>query len=167
MTDLTRPFRSGELAQLTGVSADTLRFYEKQGLLPQPPRTAAGYRLYSSESLKRVRLIRGGLSLGFSIEEMKQLLRQRDEGAVPCLFARKLVQSKLDTLERDLRDMQSFRKTLRKAIRSWDARIAAGPANARLGLLEAFIDANPEHAQRSSPLLKRGLRGSEQRRSRK
>src|SRR5437899_6110658 len=56
-----RPLRSGELARRAGVSPDTLRHYERRGLLPRPQRSAAGYRLYSPEALARVRLIRGAL----------------------------------------------------------------------------------------------------------
>jgi DNA-binding transcriptional MerR regulator len=152
------------LARLLGISADTLRFYEKQGLLARPPRTASGYRLYPAEAVKRVRLIRGGLALGFSVEEMKQLLRQRDNGGAPCLYARKLVQAKLDTLELQMREMTAFRKILRKAARTWDIRIASNPANARLRLLETFVDANPETLERRSPLLPLGLRQGRKRR---
>ncbi len=157
MTNATGPFRSGELARLTGVSADTFRFYEKHSLLARPPRTAGGYRLYPADALQRVRLIRGALSLGFSIAELKQLLRQRDAGAAPCLFARKLVQAKLENVERSLQDLRTYRAILQKAARAWDARIAANPVNARLGLLEAFVEANPESTQRVSPLLPNGL----------
>jgi DNA-binding transcriptional MerR regulator len=160
MTNAAGPFRSGELARLAGVSTDTLRFYEKHSLLARPPRTTAGYRLYPAEALQRVRLIRGALSLGFSIAELKQLLRQRDNGGAPCLFARKLVQSKLEALDQTLEDLRKYRVVLQKAARAWDARIAASPANARLGLLEAFVEANPESPQRLSPLLPSGLRAT-------
>jgi DNA-binding transcriptional MerR regulator len=160
MTNASGPFRSGELARLAGVSADTLRFYEKHSLLARPPRTSSGYRLYPTDSLQRVRLIRGALSLGFSVSELKQLLRQRDNGGAPCLFARRLVQAKLEDVERSLKDLRMYRAILQKAARAWDARIAASPSNARLGLLEAFVEANPESPQRSSPLLPSGLRQS-------
>src|SRR4051794_38292030 len=113
MTNVTGSFRSGELARLSGISADTLRFYEKHGLLPRPPRTSAGYRMYPAEAVKRVQLIRGALSLGFSVAELKQLLRQRDQGGAPCLYARKLVQTKLEELERAMLDMRSYRTILR------------------------------------------------------
>lgn len=165
MTDASRPYRSGDLARRAGISADTLRFYEKHGLLQKPPRTNAGYRVYPAEALNRVRLIRGGLSLGFTVKEMQHLLHQRDHASPPCLFARKLAQTKLESLEAELREMLTLRKVLRKAILAWDKRIAEGPANARLGLLEAFVDANPETSQQSSPLLPRRLRVSRQRRS--
>ena len=61
--------RAGELARLSGVSGDSLRHYERLGILPKPPRTNGGYRNYSSSSLARVRLIRGVLSIGFSLPE--------------------------------------------------------------------------------------------------
>jgi MerR family copper efflux transcriptional regulator len=166
MTDVTGPYRSGELARLAGVSADTLRFYEKQGMLAGPPRTSGGYRMYPAEALKRVRLIRGALSLGFSVVELKQLLRQRDAGGAPCLFARKLAQTKLDAIEREMQELKAFRKVLQKAIGAWDKRIAASPANARLHLLETFVEANPDSTRRSSPFVPRGLRQSEKKRSR-
>ena len=66
----TRPLYSGELARLTGISADTLRFYERRGLLPSAPRAASGYRLFPPEALSRVKLIRGALSIGFSVAEL-------------------------------------------------------------------------------------------------
>ena len=166
MTDVTGPYRSGELARLAGVSADTLRFYEKQGMLARPPRTSGGYRIYPAEALKRVRLIRGALSLGFSVAELKQLLRQRDSGGAPCMFARRLAQTKLEAIEREMLELQAFRKVLRKAIGAWDEQIAASPANARLGLLETFVEANPESTRRSSPFVPRGLRQSQAKRTR-
>ena len=165
MTDVAGPFRSGELARLAGVSADTLRFYEKQGMLARPPRTSSGYRIYPAEAVKRVQLIRGALSLGFSVAELKQLLRQRDAGGAPCMFARKLAQSKLEAIEREMQDLQAFRKILRKAICAWDERIANSPANARLGLLETFVEANPESTRRTSPFVPRGLRTSQAKRT--
>jgi DNA-binding transcriptional MerR regulator len=122
--------------------------------------------VYPAEAIQRVRLIRGALSLGFTIAEMKQLLRQRDTGGAPCLLARRIAQTKLDLLEQELEEMQEYRKILRKALRAWDSRIACSPANARLRLLETFIEAYPESTKRSSPLLPRGLRKLQARKSR-
>jgi MerR family copper efflux transcriptional regulator len=163
MANVTTPYRSSELAQLAGVSTDILRFYERQSLLAKPPRTSGNYRLYPAEALNRVRLVRGGLSLGFSVAELRQLLAVRDRGGIPCLQARKLAKSKLETIERDIRELQSLRKVLQKALREWDKKINTGPVVARLGLLETFVEANPEATQRRSPLLPRGLRNSEKR----
>jgi len=75
---------SGELARLAGVSSDTLRYYERQRLLPDVPRSASGYRLFPPEALARVRLIRGALSIGFSVRELAAIFGERDRGGVPC-----------------------------------------------------------------------------------
>src|SRR2546429_3524843 len=85
-----RPLRSGELARRAGVSPDTLRHYERRGLLPRPQRAAAGYRLYLPEALARVRLIRGALSLGVSGKELWTILAGPDPGGAPLPRARSL-----------------------------------------------------------------------------
>ena len=70
--------QSGELANLAGVSTDTLRHYERLGLLARPQRTESGYRRYTPQSLERVRLIRSALSVGFSLPELTAILKMRD-----------------------------------------------------------------------------------------
>ena len=163
MANVTKPYRSSELAHLAGVSTDTLRFYEREGLLAKPPRTNGNYRLYPTEALIRVRLVRGGLSLGFSVAELRQVLAVRDRGGIPCLQVRKLAKSKLESIEQEIRELRSLSKVLQKALRTWDEKINAGPVVARLGLLETFVEANPDVTQRRSPLLPRALRNSEKR----
>jgi DNA-binding transcriptional MerR regulator len=76
--------RSGQLARLIRVSPDTVRHYERLGLLSAPPRTSNGYRDYPPQAVERVRLIRRALSAGFSLPELKTILRIRDQGGVPC-----------------------------------------------------------------------------------
>src|ERR1700760_1761789 len=80
----TRTLRSGELAQLAGVSRDTLRHYERMGLLPKAQRSAKGYRRYAPEALERVRLIRGALAIGFTVQELHEVFEARDRGVAPC-----------------------------------------------------------------------------------
>jgi DNA-binding transcriptional MerR regulator len=69
--------QSGELSRLAGISTDTLRHYERLGVLPKPPRTAGGYRDYAANSLERVRLIQSALKVGFSLAELATILRMR------------------------------------------------------------------------------------------
>jgi DNA-binding transcriptional MerR regulator len=161
------PLRSGELARVSGVSADALRVYERRGLLPKPPRSSAGYRFYPREAVRRVQLIRGALSLGFSLEEMGELLTERDRGGVPCKKARRLAQEKLERIDEDLQTLRALRKILNGAIEGWGRKIASSPADARLGLLEAFISANPGILGRTSPLMPRGLRDFQKKEKRK
>lgn len=110
-----------ECARQAGVSTDTLRYYERQRLLPAPPRTPSGYRRYPAEALKRIRVIRCALAMGFSVSELARILRARDRGLAPCEQVRQLAGEKLRALELRIRELQHLRKELRRTIAAWDA----------------------------------------------
>src|SRR6516225_2058259 len=141
---------SGELARLAGVSSDTLRYYERQRLLPDVPRSASGYRLFPPEALARVRLIRGALSIGFSVRELAAIFGERDRGGAPCSRVRTLAADKLATLEAQLRDLQLWRRELKTTLAEWDRLLRKTPRGQRAGLLEAFVATHPTHQGRSS-----------------
>jgi DNA-binding transcriptional MerR regulator len=155
-----RPLRSGELARQAGVSPDTLRHYERRGLLPRPQRSASGYRLYSPEALDRVRLIRGALSIGFTVSELGTILADRDRGGAPCRRVRSLAAEKLAAVEIQLRALRRWRRELQHALADWDRRLSKAPRGKRAGLLEAFVVAHPKSTERSSPLVTPNLRKS-------
>jgi DNA-binding transcriptional MerR regulator len=134
----SKPLRSGELAKLTGVSTDTLRFYERNRLLPFAPRAANGYRCYPTESLDRVLLIRRALSLGFSVAELARILKARDSGASPCKTVRALAAEKLEQIEAQMKDLARFRKELTATLRDWDHRLAGMSPGKPAHLLEAI-----------------------------
>ena len=92
------PLRSGELARLTGVSADTLRHYEKLGILPRSQRTNGGYRMFPPASVERVQLAQRALQLGFSLNELSEIFRPRDNGSAPCHRVLSLTEEKLRSL---------------------------------------------------------------------
>ena len=140
---------SGELARLAGVSADTLRYYERRNLLPDAPRSASGYRLFPPEALARVRLIRGALSIGFSVPELAAIFRERDRGGVPCSRVRTLAADKLATLEAQLRDLHSWRRELKATLAEWDHLLRKTPRGQRAGLLEAFVASHPTRRRRN------------------
>jgi MerR family transcriptional regulator, copper efflux regulator len=119
-----KPLRSSELARLAGVSTDTLRYYERNRLLPPVPRAANGYRCYPLQAIERVALIRRALGLGFSVEELARILKARDSGAAPCQTVRALAAEKLTQVEQQMRDLTRFRKELRIVLRDWDQRLA-------------------------------------------
>lgn len=107
------PFRIGDLARLTGTKVETVRWYEKVGLLPEPGRSGGNYRVYDSEGLTRLGFIRRARDLGFSLDEVRELLdlagdRARDCGAIDAIAKRHLtvIDRKLDDLSR-LRDRLS------------------------------------------------------------
>jgi len=89
---MEKALRIGEVAGRAGVNVQTLRFYERRGLLPEPPRRASGYREYAPESVRRVRFIKRAQELGFTLAEVEELLRLREDPRIPagrCVRPRK------------------------------------------------------------------------------
>ena len=148
-TSTNRPLYSGELAHLAGVSPDTLRYYERCRLLPAPPRSASGYRLFPPHALVRVRLIRGALSIGFTLKELVAILGERDRGGVPCHRVRALAAGKLADLEARLRDLKAWRRELRKTLAEWDLVLEKTPKGQRAGLLESYVASHPTRQLRT------------------
>ncbi|MGO9169073.1 MAG: MerR family transcriptional regulator [Candidatus Sulfotelmatobacter sp.] len=83
MTTTNTSLRSGTLAHLTGVSPDTIRYYERIGVLPRARRTASRYRIYGRDAADRVRLVQGSLRMGFTLAELSEIFRVSDSGAIP------------------------------------------------------------------------------------
>jgi MerR family transcriptional regulator, copper efflux regulator len=136
---MSRRFRAGELAAAAGISKDSLRFYERKGLLPAPPRTTSGYRQYPPAALDRVLLIRRALSLGISVAELEQLLRVRAQGGAPCRRARALLVGKLEELEERLEELRELRQVLRDTLEDWDSKLAKTPPGTQARLLESTL----------------------------
>jgi DNA-binding transcriptional MerR regulator len=157
---------SGELARSAGVSADSIRYYERTGLLPPAPRSSSGYRLFPPHALNRVRLIRSALRMGFSVRELAEVLRERDRGAAPCRRVRKLVASKLLALEARLRELQLWRGELRRTLAQWDRLLHQTPCGKQARLLEAFAATHPQGRVRDSIIrpFARGNRKQEKQR---
>lgn len=126
---------AGELARCAGVSPDTLRHYERKGVIAPPPRGANGYRRYPAETLARVQLIRRALALGFTLDDLAGVLRSRNRGGVPCGRVRELV---------------TLRNDLRAALRTWDTQLAKIRAGKRAGLLDSLPAPNPANPRRSA-----------------
>lgn len=129
---------SGQLADLAGVSRDTLRHYERKGVLPRPLRGHNSYRQYSPEALQRVQLIRRALSVGFTLDELAQVLKVRDAGGAPCEEVRRLAAQKLLNVQDQLRELSALRDELQKTLSDWDARLARRPRGKRVNLLESL-----------------------------
>lgn len=132
--------RSGELARAAGVSTDTLRHYERKGVLARPRRAANGYRLYPPEALDGVRLVRRALAVGFTLDELSEILRERGGGRPPCRRVRELAAQKLAAVEERLAEMASLREELQSILRRWDERLARAGDGARAGLLESLSE---------------------------
>lgn len=132
--------RSGELARRTGVSTDTLRHYERKGLLA-PRRLPNGYRAYPAEAVERIQLIRRALSVGFTLDELAGIFEERRQGALPCRRVRALAEAKLAAIEAQLRDLALLRDGLRVLLGDWDARLAETPPGEPARLLETLAAA--------------------------
>jgi DNA-binding transcriptional MerR regulator len=134
----TRPLYCGQLARLCGVSPDTVRFYERRRLLPPAARTSAGYRVFPPDTLARMRTIKAGLSIGFSVSELADIFRERNAGGAPCHRVRKLATEKLAALEAKLHDLQNWRRELRSTLKAWDRRLSKTPRGKQARLLETL-----------------------------
>jgi DNA-binding transcriptional MerR regulator len=127
-----------EVAHATGVSTDTLRHYERKGLLPGVHRTTAGYRRYSSATVDRVLLIQRALVVGFSLADLGRVLKQRDRGGAPCQSVRDLVGRRLASLERRIEELLSLRDELRELTTDWDTRLKTIPSGQPARLLDTL-----------------------------
>ena len=143
--------RSGELAAHAGVSTDTLRHYERKGLIPPPRRSENNYREYSMQSLERVRLVRRALAVGFTLDELARVLRVRDKGGAPCREVRELAAVKLDSLETQIEQMSALRDELRSLLSEWDSLLDSAASGQPVRLLERLASRPRVTARRVSP----------------
>lgn len=111
----------GQLARSTDVTAKTLRFYEDQGLLPEPARTPAGYRDYPDPAIDRVRFIRNAQGAGLTLAQIRQILAIRDRGQPPCDHVAEPVEERLADVDRRLAELERTRDELHALRRRLDA----------------------------------------------
>jgi MerR family transcriptional regulator, copper efflux regulator len=104
----------GKVAQRAGVGVETIRFYERQGLLTPPMRKDSGYRLYPENVLGRIRFIRRAKELGFSLREIKELLQLRKNSSAPCEDVCEKAQSKIANIEGKITMLTKMKQELSK-----------------------------------------------------
>jgi DNA-binding transcriptional MerR regulator len=146
---------SGQLAHLTGLSTDTLRHYERLGLLPLPQRTSGNYREYSLTSHQRVALIQRALRVGFSLTELKTIRAVRDRGGAPCRHVRALMRSKIRDVDQQIRNLVSLRVELNRLSNEWDKRLRRTKPGQVARLLETMPPRPGVVAPSGLPLLRR------------
>jgi len=105
----TRGLRVAELAAEVGVAPDTIRYYERAGLLPPPARTPAGYRVYDVGAVERLRFIQGAQRLGLRLRDISDLLAIRDTGTCPCEPAEQLLRRRLAEVDAELARLSQLR----------------------------------------------------------
>lgn len=144
-----RTYKIGEVSRLTGVGIETLRFYEKSGLLDRPSRTASGYRVYEAPILDRLAFIKKAQVLGFTLDEIRELIAHKRAGENPCSHVRAKVKTRLAELDERIRQMTVYRDELAAELKQWEKkREAAGHV---CGLIEG---SHIEHPAKMSGLRK-------------
>jgi len=111
--------KAGAVAKAAGVGVQTLHYYERLGLLQKPKRSAANYRLYAPEAVRRVRFIKKAQALGLTLEETKQILDLKDHGREPCCQVVELGEKHLREINARLAQLRAYRRALAKSVSAW------------------------------------------------
>ncbi len=133
-TVYTRPvtqswLRIGDVARRAGVSIGTIRYYEKRKLLPPSPRSEGGFRLFAVETIERVRFIKQGQEIGFSLDEIRTLLT--GGGVEACIQMRDLLQAKLQEIGERMKGLRAFGRTLSRHLQACEKELARQGAAAK------------------------------------
>ena len=112
VSDRTISMQIGEVAKLTALTVDAIRFYERRALLPKAPRTVGRFRLYTNDDVARLGFIRQMQGLGFSLTEVRQLLELREHHLDACLEVRDLLKTKLEKVQSKVRELEQLEREL-------------------------------------------------------
>ncbi len=126
----TQPQTIGQVAERLGLNPRTIRYYERIGLLPEPQRTEAGYRLYEEDDEERLRFIKRAQRVGLNLGEIKETLGFRDRGDRPCDYILGAIEQRLSEVDRSLRELRTFKRELselRNRMRAGGTQDSAAP----------------------------------------
>ncbi len=107
-----RYLTTGQLAKEAGVNIETIRYYERRGLLPKVPRRASGYRQYPPDMVRRIRFIKHAQALGFSLKEISELLSLRLDKNTPCYEVKRRAEAKIKDIEEKIENLKRMKKAL-------------------------------------------------------
>jgi MerR family copper efflux transcriptional regulator len=116
----------GQLAEQAGVGVETLRFYERKKLIPEPPRRRSGYREYPPEAVSRIRFIRGAKELGFSLKEIDELLTLRAESEGQCAEVLARAQGKIADISQRIASLERMKRALEQLASTCSERATSG-----------------------------------------
>ena len=153
---MTKPLLIGQLAKLAGVRPDSVRFYERSGLLPRAERTQAGYRVYTEATLQQLRFIKKAQALGFTLDEIKRVLSLRGRGRQTCRCVIAMAEATLSDTEQRLKELQRFTKALRINLAHWQKVSATGQTMAVefCGLIEGAAVPDGKTSNRKAATIK-------------
>jgi MerR family copper efflux transcriptional regulator len=110
----------GQVARQTGINPKTIRYYEEIGLLPKPRRGDNNYRIYSEDTVIRIKFIKKAKSLGFTLKEIKEILALRDRGFKPCSHVRSLLKQRIFDVEQKISELTALRAQLKRLQSEWE-----------------------------------------------
>ena len=128
----------GEVAKRAGVSPDTVRHYERKGILHGVRRDPSGYRRYDESAIDRIRVVRRALGIGFTLDELARIFRQRAAGKPPCRQVYELAARKAAELDERIAAMTAVRAALAETLASWEQKLQSTPQGDFARLLEAL-----------------------------
>lgn len=102
----------GELSEITDVSTQTIRYYERVGVLPEPERAENGYRRYDQTDVARLRFVRSARALDFSLDDIEEILDLRDQGTAPCSYVMGLMDERISVIDDRIRELERLREEL-------------------------------------------------------
>jgi DNA-binding transcriptional MerR regulator len=135
----------GTVAKQVGLTPDAIRFYERNALLPRPPRTAGGFRQYADTDLQTLEFIRRVQNLGFTLKEVRQFLGLRRRRFQPCAPVRRRLEQKLSHVRGKLSDLHKLEQELRTALRACKKELRR--RTARCPLLSESVNRKPENVK--------------------
>jgi MerR family transcriptional regulator, mercuric resistance operon regulatory protein len=142
---MKRGLSIGQVACEAGVNVQTLRYYERRGILEEPKRSASGYREYSPDTVRLIRFIKRAQDLGFTLSEIEELLELREHRPRERQAARELAAAKVRDIEEKVRDLESMKRALNMLVAS----CACKGGTPECPILEALEGATPEAVPRS------------------
>jgi DNA-binding transcriptional MerR regulator len=146
---IARTLHSGAVAKAAGVSPDTIRHYEKIGVLPRALRTDSGYRVYPESAVERVLVVQRALRSGISLSELAEVLKARDAGGAPCKRVYKLAKEKLKGVTADIVAMKRTERYLRQVLGDWEQRMQQTAPGQKSNLLHSLSGAANDSNRRT------------------
>ena len=150
-----RALRIGQIAAQAGTSRDTVRHYERLGIIAKAARTAGGYRLYSESAVERIRFVRNAVRFGFSLRQISRFLNARDSGRAPCRDVRDAAAQMASDMDRQIDDMIAARAAIQQMLNDWDRRLNATPVRSPARLLDTLTPRSPSTQPEGSRLNRR------------
>jgi Hg(II)-responsive transcriptional regulator len=149
----------GELARRAGVGVETVRFYEREGLVPRPPRPTRGFRRYPEHAVERIRFVRQARELGFTLAEAGELLALRARADAPCTGVRARAAQKLEEIDRRIAELTELRGALATLVDACAGEVAVRDC----AILDAMASPSERASTRTDPTKKRSRKRASKR----